>query len=70
MTKIKKTDYARKVEDTGRVIIPAKLRTALGIEPGDILDYYILSEDGKTYLCMDCTMAVSRAQQLLDELRG
>jgi AbrB family looped-hinge helix DNA binding protein len=38
---IKKTEFARKVDTNGRVIIPSDLRDELDIRPGDLLDFCI-----------------------------
>lgn len=47
------TEYARKVDSQGRLVIPSKLRTALGIENNQMLEFYIHEENGRVFLCVD-----------------
>lgn len=47
------TNYARKIDSQGRLVIPSKLRAALGIENNQLLDFYIHNQDGRIYLCVD-----------------
>ena len=37
---MKKTKYARKIDSMGRITIPIRLREELGLEIGEIYDYY------------------------------
>ena len=41
-----------KVDASGRVIIPAYMRTKFGIEVGDYMDYYTAYVDGDWFLCV------------------
>lgn len=47
------TEYARKVDSQGRLVIPSKLRAALGIENNQMLEFYIHEENGRVFLCVD-----------------
>lgn len=68
---IKKTEFARKVDTNGRVIIPSDLRDELDIRPGDLLDFCIYEhQDGRTFLAFECARAeseISRARRILRE---
>lgn len=63
-----KTEYARRIDSTGRLVIPSKLRAELGIETGDTYEFSIHEENGRKYLCIECYNAVDdieRAKQIL-----
>jgi len=67
---MKQTEYARKVDSNGRVIIPSQLRDQLDIRPGDALDFYIHEEGGRTYLCFECFRVedeIEKAKRILRE---
>lgn len=49
-----KTEYSRKIDNVGRLVIPSKLRLLLGIEPDKDYDFYVHEMEGKKYLCI-CT---------------
>ena len=49
-----KTEYSRKIDNVGRLVIPTKLRLLLGIEPDKDYDFYVHEMEGKKYLCI-CT---------------
>lgn len=54
-TEMEKTKYARKVDAMGRITIPIRLREEVGIEIGEIYEYFKLNFDGKNYLCIECS---------------
>jgi len=67
---MKKTDYARKIDTTGRLVIPAKLREELGIEIGSVYAFYLHEADGKRYLCIECPereSEIEKAKRILRE---
>jgi AbrB family looped-hinge helix DNA binding protein len=67
---MKQTEYSRKVDSNGRVIIPSQLRDLLDIRPGDVLEYYTHEENGRTFLCFECQRAgdeIERAKRILRE---
>lgn len=67
---MRQTDYARKVDSNGRVIIPSQLRDQLDIRPGDALDFYIHEEGGRTFLCFECFRVedeIEKAKRILRE---
>ena len=41
-----------KVDSSGRVIIPAHLRSKFKIEVGDMMEYYTTFVDGSWFLCV------------------
>lgn len=63
------TEYARKVDTNGRVIIPSQLRDQLDIRPGDAMEFFIHEENGKTYLCIECYRVedeIEKAKRVLE----
>lgn len=63
------TEYARKVDTNGRVIIPSQLRDQLDIRPGDALDFYIHEDGGRTFLCFECCRVeneIEKAKRVLE----
>ena len=63
---MQKTGYVRKMDYTGRIVIPAKLREELGLNVGDIYDIYIHEYDGDRYLCIRCVEKITEARRLLE----
>ena len=67
---MKQTEYTRKVDANGRVIIPSQLRDQLDIRPSDALDFYIHEHEGRTFLCFECPRVeneIEKAKRVLRE---
>lgn len=67
---MKQTEYSRRVDSSGRIIIPSQLRDELDIRPGDIHEFYVHEHNGKTYLCIECFRVedeVEKAKRILRE---
>lgn len=67
---MKQTEYARRVDSTGRLVIPAKLREELNINVGETYDFFIHEQDGKKFLCIECygvENEIERAKRVLKE---
>ena len=63
-------EYSRKVDNSGRVIIPAQLREKLDIRPGDSLDFYLHEHEGKAFLCFHAFRVeteIEKAKRILRE---
>lgn len=66
---MKKTGMNRKVDDLGRVVIPAEIRKAFGIREGDHLDIAVDGDHIVLTRCEDsCTFCRSTTD--LKEFRG
>lgn len=67
---MKQTEYARRLDSSGRLVIPSKLREELQIETGDAFDFFIHEQDGKKYLCIECFRLeneIEKAKRILRE---
>lgn len=65
---MKDTNFARKLDTTGRLIIPAKLRAMLGLEAGKEFTFYTHAHEGKTYLCIECPNEKSELEKAIELL--
>ena len=64
-----KTQYARRIDSVGRLLIPAPLRKELDLKDDEIYDFYIHEENGKSFLCIECgsrDSEIQRAKELLE----
>lgn len=65
------TGYSRKIDSSGRLVIPAHLREQLNINVGEEYHFFTAkSKDGKTYLCIECYNIendIEKAKRLLSE---
>lgn len=65
------TEYARKLDTTGRLVIPAKLREKMRIEEGEIYCFYTYKDsNGQSWLCIPCPgeeTEIDKAKRLLKE---
>ena len=60
------TKYARKLDSTGRLVIPSKLREEIGLQAGDLCQFYFHEENGKRYLCVEVDSEIEKAKKLLE----
>ena len=42
----------RKIDGTGRIVLPKNLRNKYRLNEGDNVDYYTCTIDGKDYICI------------------
>jgi len=67
---MKETEYSRRLDSSGRLVVPAKLREELRMEVGDDYTFYIHEHEGRTYLCVECFRKedeIERAKRILRE---
>lgn len=67
---MRETEYSRRLDSSGRLVIPSKLREELKMEVGDTYDFYIHEYAGRTYLCVECFRKedeIERAKRILRE---
>jgi bifunctional DNA-binding transcriptional regulator/antitoxin component of YhaV-PrlF toxin-antitoxin module len=60
------TQHARKLDSSGRLVIPARLREELGLQVGDLCQFYLHQENGKRYLCIEVENEIERAKRMLE----
>ena len=67
---MKQTEYARRLDSNGRLVIPSALRDELNIQSGDTFDFFVHEQNGKTYLCIECYRVedeIEKAKRVLRE---
>ena len=67
---MKQTEYARRLDSNGRLVIPSALRDELNIQAGDTFDFFVHEQNGKTYLCIECYRVedeIEKAKRILKE---
>ena len=67
---MRETEFARRIDSTGRIMIPSQLRTELDIRPGDTHNFFVHEIDGRTYLCIECfnkENEIEKAKRILRE---
>ena len=67
---MKETEYSRRLDSSGRLVIPSKLREELRMETGDEYTFYTHEYRGRTYLCVECFRKedeIERAKRILAE---
>jgi bifunctional DNA-binding transcriptional regulator/antitoxin component of YhaV-PrlF toxin-antitoxin module len=66
---MKTTNEFRKIDSSGRLVIPSKLRDSLYIEVGDSYEFFLHEdEEGKKFLCIECYKLgdeIERAKRIL-----
>lgn len=61
-------DYSRKMDTTGRLVIPIRLREELNMQIGKEYQFFKHIENGKVYLCVECSEYlndIEKAKELL-----
>lgn len=52
---LKDTGYVRKLDSTGRIVIPTKIKERMGMKTGVEYPFYTMeTEDGKSFICIQC----------------
>ena len=51
---MKTTGLTRKLDTMGRIMLPKNIRSQLGFEEGEEYEFFILEEDGRTFLGIEC----------------
>lgn len=61
------TGYSRKLDSTGRLVIPTKLREKMGLIPGREYQFYTMEDEaGRRFICIECPAITN---EMLDEAR-
>ena len=67
---MRETEFSRRIDSSGRLVIPSKLREQLRIESGDEYQFFLHEENGRTYLCVECFRIedeIEKAKRVLRE---
>lgn len=48
------TTFSRKLDSSGRIMIPIKLRDQMGLIPGREYYFSTMEKNGRRYICIDC----------------
>lgn len=67
---MKETEYSRRLDSSGRLVVPSKLREEMRMEVGDEYHFYVHEIEGRTYLCVECFRKeneIERAKRILRE---
>lgn len=59
------TQFSRKLDSSGRIMIPVKLREQMNLQPGQVYYFSTMEENGHKFICIDCGPAISNEE--LDE---
>lgn len=68
---MKETGYNRKLDTSGRIMIPSRLRDQLGLIPGQEYYFFTCEEKGHRFICIDVgatpEMTIEQAKQILQQ---
>lgn len=59
------TTFSRKLDSSGRIMIPIKLREQMGLVPGREYFFSILEQDGRRFICIDCGAVSSQLEEAI-----
>ncbi len=63
------TQYSRRLDSLGRLLLPEQLRDGLGLEAGTEYVFYTHEHKGKVYLCIETPGAKSEVEKALEVLK-
>lgn len=66
---MRQTEFARKLDSLGRLVIPAPLRAQLNLQPGEVYDFYVTEAGGEIYLSIRCPKANPKVEEAKRILR-
>lgn len=46
--------FSRKLDSSGRIMIPVKLREQVGLVVGEEYSFSVLEKDNRRFICIDC----------------
>lgn len=63
------TGFGRKLDSSGRLVVPVKLRERLHMNEGQVYQFFTHEENGKIYLCVECPEVQDEVTNALEVLR-
>ena len=70
LEEMRDTEYSRKMDSSGRVVVPSSLRDQLDLRSGDECHFFIHEDNGRTFLCFECPRVedeIEKAKRILRE---
>lgn len=67
---MRETGYSRKMDSSGRLVIPSSLRDQLDLRISDECTFYLHEHEGRTFLCIECPRVeneIEKAKRILRE---
>lgn len=64
------TVYARKLDPSGRLVLPSKMREEFDLQIGEVYKFYLHEENGEKYLAIklpNTESEIEKAMRLLQE---
>ena len=64
------TEFSRKMDASGRIVVPSQLREKLNLSVGDMCEFFLHEHEGRTFLCIECPKVeneIDRAMRILRE---
>jgi bifunctional DNA-binding transcriptional regulator/antitoxin component of YhaV-PrlF toxin-antitoxin module len=63
------TKFSRKIDGTGRFVIPSKLREEFNLTDGSILQFWTHEQDGRKFICIECPTEETEVERAMRVLR-
>lgn len=63
------TRFSRKLDSSGRLVVPVKLRERLHMKEGQIYQFFTHEENGRVFLCVECPEVKDEVATALEVLR-
>lgn len=67
---MRETEFTRKIDGLGRLVIPSDMRNELNLLPGVLCKFYLHEYEGELYLCIKCPGADPKVQEAKEFLRN
>lgn len=65
LARMKETQFARRLDTSGRLVIPIRLREELNLKIGDTYSFFIYEENDEKYLCVKCPKAETELEKAM-----
>lgn len=59
------TTFSRKLDSSGRIMIPVRLRDQMGLIPGREYYFSVMEKDGRRFICIDCGSVDSSLEEAM-----
>lgn len=62
---MQETTFSRKLDSSGRIMIPIRLREQMGLTSGQEYYFTTMVKDGRKYICIDCGSVDSSLEEAM-----